>query len=174
MISFPASLQPAPLRPMHPLAFSPVARRRARGSTLVVAVFVVALLASFIGLAVDYTANTGLAMRRARDLTTAQTLANGALETLYQNWYQWVSTHQAQSIPITPSASSYTAKGSIQSIAAALQSPLNTAMASNNFTLASLTLVPVDRTDAPVPISHFAATLSVRAAPVRAPAPRAR
>ncbi len=150
---------------MHFPAFPPVARRRVRGSTLVVAVFIVALLASFIGLAVDYTANTGLAMRRARDLTTAQTLANGALETLYQNWYQWVSTHQAQSIPISPSASSYTAKGSIQSIAAALQSPLNIAMASNNFTLASLTLVPVDRTDAPVPISHFAANSASTSSP---------
>ncbi len=143
---------------LHPLAPLPAARRRARGSTLVVAVFVIAILAAFIGLALDYTTNTAVMMRHARDLTNATALANGALEATYQNWRQYMAARQFSGIPSAANSSNYTSVGSLQAIADALKPTLQTALSSTGFTLSSLKLTPVDRKDAIQSPSHYSGT----------------
>lgn len=65
-------------------------KRRETASTLILAIFVIALLVVFIGLALDYTANTARVAARAGDYTRAQALANGALEAAYKRWgFTW-------------------------------------------------------------------------------------
>ena len=124
------------------------ATRRARGSTLVVAVFIVAILATFIGLAVEYTANTALVMRRARDLTNAQALANGAVEAAYKRWGAYMATRQSRPFADYTSSAAFSS-----SITGALTTQLNAnfANANANFTLASLVIDPVNRADVVVP-----------------------
>ena len=63
---------------MRPTSFL-LRTRRQIGSTLVMVMFTIVILAVFIGLALDYTSNTALLSRRGRDYTVAQALANGAL-----------------------------------------------------------------------------------------------
>ena len=131
----------------HP-AFFPARHRRVHGSTLIVAVFIVAILASFIGLAVDYTANTAGAMRRARDLTSAQALANGALEAAYKRWSPYMATRQSRPF------SDYTTTAAFSNnITNALTTQLNAAYGTENtnFTLTALVIDPVNRADAVVP-----------------------
>ena len=119
-------------------------RRRARGSTLVVAVFVIALLATFIGLAVDYTTSTAGATRRARDLSNAQALANGALEAVYKRWQVYMASKQFSNFSLYATSSAFSTN-----ITTAVAAQINTAAATSGFTLTALALDPVDRADAP-------------------------
>ncbi len=130
---------------------------RSRGSTLVVAVFVIALLATFIGLAVDYTGTTATATRRGADLTNAQALANGALEVVYKRWQYYMASKQAGTIPVAPSATNYTSAANLQPLANAVLPTIQSAATSSGFTVTSLTVTPVDRTDSPI-VSQYSGT----------------
>ncbi len=124
----------------------PVAHRCSRrGSTLVMATFVVALLATFIGLAFDFTGNTALGARHGRDLSAAQALANGALEVAYKRWQAYMAAKQASVI------GSYTTSANFQSFTSTIQTQINTAATASGFSLSELTIVPVDRADNALP-----------------------
>ena len=118
----------------------PISRSR-RGSTLVMAMFVVALLAAFIGLAFDFTGNTALSARRSGDLSAAQALANGALEAAYKRWQVYMVSKQASVI------GSYTTSAQFQSFTTTILAQVNAAATSSGFALSELTIVPVDRAD---------------------------
>ena len=124
----------------------PIHRRAARGSTLVVAVFVVAILAAFIGLAMDYTSTTAVSTRRARDLSGAQALANGALEAAYKRWQAYMASKQFSNFSLYATGTAFTTN-----ITAGLTTSLNTAFAASGYTLTALTIDPVDRADATHP-----------------------
>ncbi len=117
--------------------------RAARGSTLVVAVFVIAILATFIGLAMDYTSTTGISTRRARDLTAAQALANGALEAAYKRWQAYMGSKQFSNFSLYATSAAFTTN-----ITTGLSGTLNTAFAPAGYTLTALSIDPVDRADA--------------------------
>ncbi len=135
----------------------PNLHRRSRASTLVVAVCIIAILSTFIGLAVDYTMSTASASRRSRDFTNAQAAANGAVEVVYKRWHDYMATHQNSGIPQAPSASNYTSQVNLQAIADSVLPTLQAAMAPNNFKVTPLTLTPVDRTDSPL-VSQYSGT----------------
>ena len=100
--------------PLPNLLRPPAARR---GSTLVVAVFVIALLATFIGLADGLHRHHGHRHpKRGRDLTNAQALANGALEAVYKRWQTYMASKQFS----TPSACTRPARRFSSNITAAL------------------------------------------------------
>ena len=86
-------------------------------------------------------------MRRARDLTNAQALANGALEAAYKRWQAYMGSKQFSNFSLYATSSAFTSN-----ITTALTTQLNSAFtASNaNFTLTSLVIDPVDRAD----VSH--------------------
>ena len=73
----------------------PRSRHGQSGSTLVISVFIIALLALFIGAAFDYTRGTAYAARRGRDLTAAQALADGALEAAFKKWQVYMAANQS-------------------------------------------------------------------------------
>ena len=79
--------------PPHPFSI----RRTEFASTLVVVMLTIAILSIFIGLALDYTMNTGRMSQRARDLTAEEALANGALEAAYKRWQTYMLGYQAVS-----------------------------------------------------------------------------
>ena len=124
-------MQPRPARP-----------HRQHGSTLIVAIFVVALLVVFIGLALDYTAGTARAAARSADFTRAQACANGALEAAYKKWQLYMNNNQGGDITQYSATSLLTSN-----IITPVQSQMQAAIAAAGFTLKSLTIVPVDRSD---------------------------
>lgn len=123
---------------MYPM---PTSKRRESASTLILVIFVVALLVVFIGLALDYTAHTARTSARAGDYTRAQALANGALEAAYKRWQVYMASKQASVI------GSYTTPANFQSITGSLAAQINSAASSSGFTITSLNIIPVDRAD---------------------------
>ena len=120
----------------------PPTRRPESASTLVVAILTIAILAIFIGLASDYTMNTGRMSARARDLTSEEALANGALEAAYMAWKKYMLGYQANS-----QIDNYTGANSFN-FTSALTTTLNNAAASTGYQIQQLTITPVDQADA--------------------------
>ena len=77
------------------MMLTPSPRQRQRASTLVISVFIIALLAMFIGTAFDYTRGTAYVARRGRDMTAAQALADGALEAAFKKWQVYMAANQS-------------------------------------------------------------------------------
>ena len=120
-------------------------RRAESASTLVVVMLTVAILAIFIGLASDYTINTGRMSARAKDLTNEEALANGALEAAYMAWKKYMLSCQAIS-DISSYTNSIPTNNNFNFIAA-LVAPLNSTAASTGYQIRSLQIVPVDQAD---------------------------
>ena len=116
-------------------------QRHQTASTLIMVMFTIAMLAVFIGLALDYTSNTGSMSRRARDYTAAQALANGSLDAAYKRWQEYMAASQASTI------GSYTTTAQFATITTPLITNINTAASSSGYTLGSLSIVSVDRAD---------------------------
>ena len=115
---------------------------RQRGSTLIVAIFVVALLTTFIGLALDYTAGTARPAAHNADYTRAQAAANGALEAAFKSWQLYMNNNQGGDI------TKYATKTLLMSnVITPIQSNLQTVVAGTGFTLQPMSITPVDRAD---------------------------
>ena len=118
------------------------------GSTLVVALFVVALLTTLIGLALDYTASTARLAVRGRDLTTAQALADGALEAAYMGWQKYMVPRQG-SVYASDASAGFTSASDFDQVTAPILTALNSAAGSSGFTVKTLSIRAVDQTDRP-------------------------
>ncbi len=112
-----------------------------QASTLVLSVFIIALLTTILGVAFDYTANTGIASSRSQDLTAEQGMAEGALEAAFVAWKDYMVTNQ--SLPIN----NYTSSANFSSLINPLLSNLKAVTTSSNFVVTALTIVAVDRSD---------------------------
>jgi hypothetical protein len=119
------------------------ARRPDGASTLIMVMFTIIVLAVFLGIAVDFTANTGLMSRRGSDYTAASALANGALDAAYKSWDEYMSDNQASSIE------AYTTTTAFQSIVNPVLAAVNSAAIASGspYKVSSLSVVSVDRTD---------------------------
>ncbi len=135
-----------------------------RGSTLVLAIFVVALLAVFIGVAFEYTTNTARMMVRAASYSSAQALGNGALEAAFLEWRAYMQGNQANRLPLSPTDPLYKhnfTRATLVQAAINQALPLVNAAAKNSgFYVVSLTINPVDRADNPMP-SHATSLASL-------------
>lgn len=143
------------------LSIHPSFPRRSRcqtGSTLIMVMFMIAILGVFIGLACDYTANTALVSRRGRDLSACQALANGALETTYKRWQEFMLSNQATSAN-TGFGTDAQFNGTA-GITPALMTKLNAAASSSGYQLTSLSVNLVDRADNLQPLGISAQTPS--------------
>ena len=133
-------------------------RRRDSASALIVVMFTIAILAVFIGLALDYTIGTAHESARARDLTNEESLANGALEAPYKGWQTYMLTYQATSNTQLPS---YTTQLQLNGITSPLVSLLNSAAASTGYQVVSLAIVPVNQADQVLPSQSMASATMV-------------
>lgn len=125
---------------------SPSSKPRAaeRASTLVMAIFIVALLATILGVAFDYTSNTAIQARRSQDLTSEQSLAEGALEATFSTWKTYMVSHQNLLI------GDYTDTSDFSDLLSPIITKFNTTIASTNYLLTGLVIEAVDRTDNPL------------------------
>lgn len=123
-------------------------KSRKSGSTLIVVMFIVALLATLIGVALDYTSNTARLTVRGRDLTTAQALADGAVEAAYMAWQQYMIPRQGSTFA-TAATAGFTSASDFDAITGPVVTALNTAAAGTGFTVKKLILRAVDQTDKP-------------------------
>jgi Tfp pilus assembly protein PilX len=119
-------------------------RRQNAASTLIVVMFVITLLAVFIGVAVDYTMNTGHMSQRGRDFTNAETLANGALEAAFARWEDFMSADQAESV-----IGNYANTTNFNGFTTTVQTLINAAASKSGLQISSLTITPVDQADVP-------------------------
>ena len=108
-------------------------RRHETGSTLVIAIFVIAMLAVFIGLALDYTTNTGSVSRRARDYTARP----GARQRRARRRLQTLAVVHGRQPGREPSASYTTTAQILQHRSATVHDAINTASARTGYTLTS-------------------------------------
>ncbi len=131
--------------------------RRQTGSSLVLAVFTVAVLSVLIGVTLDYTGTTAIASRRGRELTVAQGVANGALEAAYKNWQNYMANNQDGTMSV------YSQGTNITPLVTPLIATLNAATVSTGYQLDTdaanpgLKIEPVNRWDAPIG-NHFSTT----------------
>lgn len=125
---------------------SPSSKPRAaeRASTLVMAIFIVALLATILGVAFDYTSNTSIQARRSQDLTAEQSLAEGALEATFTIWKNYMSSHQNLLI------GDYTDTADFDDLLSPVVTKFNTTISNSNYVLTSLVIEAVDRSDNPL------------------------
>jgi hypothetical protein len=124
--------------------FSPRRRvARVRASTLIMVMFTIAVLAVFLGIAVDFTSNTGMMSRRGEDFTGASALANGALDAAYIKWNEYMAANQASNVQ------TYTTSANFQALASATLTAVNNAAAASlsPYKVTSLSIASVDRTD---------------------------
>ena len=91
----------------------PRSQHARRASTLVISMFIIALLALFIGAAFDYTRGTAYTARRGRDMTAAQALADGALEVAFKKWEVYMAANQS-SVFATASAGTFASRRRFQ------------------------------------------------------------
>ena len=127
----------------------PRSRHTRRASTLVISVFIIALLAVFIGAALDYTRGTAYVAKRGRDMTAAQALADGALEAAFKKWEVYMAANQS-SVFATASAGTFASAADFQS---KIGVPTATLLASNaaysGFKVTEINISPVDQADNP-------------------------
>lgn len=123
-------------------------RSARNGSTLVVTLFVVVLLTTFIGLALDYTSSTSRLAVRGRDLTTAQALADGALEAAYMGWQKYMVPRQG-SVYAKVAIAGFTSAADFDQVTSPLVTALNTASSGSNFYVKALSIRAVDQMDRP-------------------------
>jgi hypothetical protein len=118
--------------------------RQNAASSLIVVMCTVAILAVFIGIAVDYTMNTGHLSQRGRDFTNAEALANGALEAVFKRWEEFMSGNQAQAV-----IGNYANTTNFNGFTTTIQTLLNSAASTSGLQISSLTVTPVDQADVP-------------------------
>ena len=141
--------------PIFQAVVKPPQWRGERGSTLVVSLFIIALIATFIGLALDYTSSTARNAVRSRDLTTAQALADGALEAAYMKWQVYMAGHQSYAFKTDSSGSNpngtFATYTEMQStIGNPVRAALNSAVNNSGFSVTELDIHPVDQADNPI------------------------
>lgn len=122
-------------------AFKPRAAERA--STLVMAIFIIAMLATLLGVAFDYTSNTSLQARRSQDLTAEQSLAEGALEAAFATWKNYMVSRQNLLI------SDYTETSDFNTLLSPLLTNFNSTISGSNYVVTSLVIEAMDRADNP-------------------------
>jgi hypothetical protein len=107
------------------------------------AMFAIVILALFVGIALDYTTNTGLMSHRGSDFTGASALANGALDAAYQGWEEYMSNNQGGNVY------QYTTTADFQAITTPMMTAINSAAQASGspYRLTALNIVSVDRTD---------------------------
>ena len=135
-------------------------RRSQQASTLLLSVFIIALLATMLGVAFDYTANTGIASSRSQDLTGEQALAEGSLEAVFVAWKNYMVANQ--SLPIA----NYTTATNFTTLTAPLLTNLNAVATSSNYVVTALSIVAVDRSDNTLAAGQVAPTFSSDPTPV--------
>lgn len=125
---------------------SPAFRPRAaeRASTLVMAIFIVALLATILGVAFDYTSNTAIQARRSQELTAEQSMAEGALEATFSIWKNYMVSHQNLLI------GDYTDTTDFDALLSPVITGFNNTISSSNYVLTGLVIEAVDRADNPL------------------------
>ncbi len=124
---------------------------KTRGSTLVISVFIIALLAVLIGAAFDFTRGTAYAARRGRDLTAAQALADGALEVAFKKWQVYMAANQSSPLATATSGSFASAADFKTKIGDPTAALLATNAASSGFKVTEINITPVDQADNPKP-----------------------
>ncbi len=112
-----------------------------RASALVMAVFVVAVLAAILGVAFDYTSNTAIEARRSQDLTAEQSMAEGALEAAFVAWKNYMVTNQNLVI------GDYTDSSDFVTLLSPLVTNFNSAISSSNYVVTGLVIEAMDRSD---------------------------
>lgn len=120
----------------------PHASRQA--SALVLAIFIVAVLAVFLGVAFDYTSNTSIEARRGQDLTAEQSMAEGALEAAFATWKNYMVSHQNLVI------GDYTDSSDFVTLLSPLITKFNTTINSSNYVVTGLVIEAMDRSDNPL------------------------
>lgn len=116
-------------------------RQRAHGSTILVSLFTITLLAVLIGLALNYTSQTAALGSRSRDLTAANAVAEGAVEAAFKRWQNYlVQTGGSRMPSFDDLNNSVIEPGKIVA-------SLNAMPENKGFTVTSLQVVPVDRAD---------------------------
>ncbi len=105
-------------------------------------------MTTFIGLALDYTASTARLAARGRDLTTAQALADGALEAGFMAWQKYMIPRQGY-IVANSASSGYTSSSEFDAVTTPIVTALNTAIANSGFVVKTLSIRAVDQTDRP-------------------------
>ena len=124
-------------------------RKREHASTLVISVFIIALLALLIGAAFDFTRGTAYVARRGRDMTAAQALADGALEVAFKKWQIYMAANQS-SVFATASSGTFASAADFKTkIGDPTTSLLATNAASSGFKVTEINISPVDQADNP-------------------------
>ncbi len=126
--------------------------RSERASTLVVAVLVIAVLATILGVAFDYTANTAIQSGRSQDLTAEQSTAEGVLEGTFVAWKNYMSANQ--SLPI----GGYTETSDFTTLLSPILTGFNSTLSNSNYVVTALTINAVDRTDSVLTNGHTTAS----------------
>lgn len=127
----------------------PRSRNQEHASTLVISVFIVALLALLIGAAFDFTRGTAYVARRGRDMTAAQALADGALEVAFKKWQVYMAANQS-SVFATASSGTFASAADFKTkIGDPTTSLLATNAASSGFKVTEINISPVDQADNP-------------------------
>lgn len=111
-----------------------------RASTLIMVVFVIAILAVLLGAAFDYTTNTAILSSRSQDLTAEQGLAEGVLEGAFVVWKNYMAYYQN-----TPSMGTYTKTADFTPKLAPLVAGFNSTLANSPYVVTSVTINAVDR-----------------------------
>ncbi len=123
----------------------PLPRHRTRrGSTLVLAMFVIVTVSALLGIALEYTSRTGVLSRRGRDVVPAQALADGALEVAYKRWKTWMIQ---KGNTATPSATDLNVGGTCILNPTDILTRLNAVPGHEGYTVRGVRVVPVDRED---------------------------
>ena len=124
-------------------------RHHRRASTLVISVFIIALLALLIGAAFDYTRGTAYVARRGRDLTAAQALADGALEAAFKKWQVYMAANQS-SVFATSSSGTFAAASDFKTKIGDPTALLLAGQAATlGFKVTEISISPVDQADNP-------------------------
>ena len=120
-----------------------------KGSTLVISVFIIALLAVLMGAAFDFTRGTAYVARRGRDLTAAQALADGALEVAFKKWQVYMAANQSSSFATSAGGTFAAAADFKTKIGDPTVTLLGTNAASSGFKVTEINISPVDQADNP-------------------------
>lgn len=142
-------------------------RGREGGSAVLLSLITITLLAVLIGLALNYTSQTAAIGSRARDLTGAQALAEGALEVAFKRWQDYMIQTGGSRMPSFDDLNSTVVKPG------EIIANINAMPGRKDFNVTSLRVVPVDRADneirhsGPLTAADFDAMLSIIPVPNR-------
>ncbi len=124
-------------------------RKQDSGGGLIIALFVIAVLAPIVAITLDFTTSQGLLARRGRDLQTTEAAAEAAMEVAFSKWKSWVKTNGGR-IPLVANCAPTSTTNPVGINAALVQTYLNASQKFDGVTVTSLAIDPVDATEAPI------------------------